>query len=89
MISLKIICEKEKHVSYSTICKIDKSYCCKKMKRVFNKNYKNSYNDGSGKWWNAFELDECGISIPIRENYNGVQCRERISFCPFCGEEIE
>jgi hypothetical protein len=88
---MKIECEEKKHIRYSTECKIPK-YCCRKMKQVFNPKYKNSYSDGSGHWRNSWEITECGLKIPIRENSGcsgGIAYSEYISYCPFCGEEIE
>jgi len=85
---MKIVCKEEKHVSYSTECKIE-DFCCRMMKKVLDRDYMKTYKDGSGNLYPTFELDECGIKIPIRLSSYGGTKDEYIKYCPFCGEEIE
>ena len=63
------------------------------MKKVFSDKYKNSYSDGSGHWYNVWQLTEDGIKIPIREeddiDEHDLMAWEKIKYCPFCGTKIE
>ena len=85
---MKIECEKIEHKSYSTECKVD-HHCCRMMKKAL-KDYPTTYGDGSGYFSPIFNIDECGIKIPLSmSEYNSKQGVCIINYCPWCGQEIE
>ena len=77
---MKIKCEIVKHTSEREECSVDK-FCCKKMKQVLER--KKSYCE-------IFSLDKCGIQVATNtSDYDHPTDYVYISYCPFCGEEIE
>lgn len=91
---MKIIHKCEKKLVVQTSCAIGKKYCCRMMKKIFNDKYKSSFSDGSGHWYNAWQLTKDGIKIPIRQckyidSNNELITWEKIKYCPFCGTKIE
>ena len=80
---MKIKCEKIEHKTYTTKCYVDE-YCCKKMKLALTAKSEHEY----GFAHRMFQLNSCGIDVYLLmgDNY---EFETKISYCPFCGKEIE
>lgn len=84
---MRVVCEKEKHVSYSTSCSV-KNFCCRMMKKAIGSNGHSYYS--SVHYRNVLFVDECGVKMGVRVSETGyLSGVELIRFCPFCGQEIE
>jgi len=82
---MKVECKEEKHVSYTKQCDIDK-YCCRKMKKALTIE---EYSNYCSHYYRNMKIDKCGIFLLLLSSEYASKSKTYISYCPFCGEEIE
>jgi len=89
---MKIIKKCKTEMVEENSCSTSYEFCCKQMEQVFDKKWKNSYDDGSGEWSNAFIIRDNELMIPARIDYSGygtdITNYLAVKYCPFCGAKI-
>ena len=95
---MRVECKELQDIKFYTKCNVVK-YCCKKMKKAMSdvKEDCGAPKTGGGSayygdrviWDSYFKIVDGYIEIPTHHNNEWCEKYTKISYCPFCGEEIK